>query len=76
MALSAVIVLALSIVGAAVAITNGVRDGSDHPNVGAFLVQRPSGWRVLCTGALVAPRVFLTASHCTSYAEANGWTVG
>jgi secreted trypsin-like serine protease len=76
MALVAVIVLALSSVGAAVAITNGVHDGSDHPNVGAFLVQRPSGWRVLCTGALVAPRVFLTASHCTSYAEANGWTVG
>lgn len=76
MALVAVVVVALSAVGAAVAITNGVHDGNDHPNVGAFLVERPSGWRVLCTGALVAPRVFLTASHCTSYAEANGWTVG
>lgn len=75
-ALLAAVVVALSVVGAALAITNGVRDGNDHPNVGAFLVQRSSGWRALCTGALVAPRVFLTASHCTSYAEANGWTVG
>ena len=32
-------------------------------------------WQLLCTGALVSPRVFLTASHCTSYAEANGWPV-
>ena len=44
--------------------------------MGAFLVQRPTGWRVLCTGSLVAPRVFLTASHCTTYADAQGWTVG
>jgi secreted trypsin-like serine protease len=68
--------LALAVTGTAAAITNGAPDGTNHPNVGAFLVQRPSGWRVLCTGTLVAPRVFLTASHCTSYAEANGWTVG
>lgn len=32
-------------------------------------------WQLLCTGTLVSPRVFLTASHCTSYAEANGWPV-
>ena len=51
-------------------------DGNAHPNVGAFLVQRPAGWRVLCTGSLVAPRVFLTASHCTSFADEQGWTVG
>src|SRR3954454_17229496 len=76
LALAAVMAVGLSIAAGALAITNGVRDGNDHPNVGAFLVQRPSGWRVLCTGALVAPRVFLTASHCTSYADANGWTVG
>ena len=68
--------LALAITGTAAAITNGAPDGTNHPNVGAFLVQRPSGWRVLCTGTLVAPRVFLTASHCTSFADANGLTVG
>jgi secreted trypsin-like serine protease len=76
MALAAAVVVALSAVGAALAITNGELDGNAHPNVGAFLVQRPAGWRVLCTGSLVAPRVFLTASHCTSYADENGWTVG
>ena len=68
--------LALGAVTGALAITNGVRDGNGHPNVGAFLVQRPSGWRVLCTGSLVAPRVFLTASHCTSFAEEQGLQVG
>jgi secreted trypsin-like serine protease len=71
-----VLAVALTAVAVAPAITNGVPDGDAHPNVGAFLVQRPSGWRVLCTGSLVAPRVFLTASHCTSFAEANGWPVG
>jgi len=68
--------LALVVVSAAIGITNGVRDGNAHPNVGAFLVQRPAGWRVLCTGSLVAPRVFLTASHCTSFADEQGWQVG
>ena len=75
-ALAVAIVAALSAVAAALAITNGELDGNAHPNVGAFLVQRPAGWRVLCTGSLVAPRVFLTASHCTSYADEQGWTVG
>ena len=75
-ALCAAVLTVLSAASAAFAITNGTRDGNQHPNVSAFLVQRPSGWRVLCTGALVAPRVFLTASHCTTYADANGWTVG
>ena len=74
-ALVAAGVLALAVVSTAVAITNGVRDGNAHPNVGAFLVKRGDNWRVLCTGSLVAPRVFLTASHCTSYADANGWQV-
>jgi len=75
-ALAVAIVAALSVVGAALAITNGELDGNAHPNVGAFLVQRPTGWSVLCTGSLVAPRVFLTASHCTSFADEQGLTVG
>jgi secreted trypsin-like serine protease len=74
-ALAAAVAVAFGATAGALAITNGTRDGNGHPNVGAFLVKRPSGWRVLCTGSLVAPRVFLTASHCTSYAEANGWEV-
>jgi secreted trypsin-like serine protease len=53
------------------AITNGEFDGNDHPNVGAFLWDgNHDGVRtVLCTGSLVAPRVFVTASHCTEFAD-------
>jgi secreted trypsin-like serine protease len=63
--------LALALPGAA--ITNGELDGNGHPSVGAYLVKVSGEWRLLCTGTLVSPRVFLTASHCTSFAEANGW---
>ena len=68
--------LALVVVSAATGITNGVRDGNAHPNVGAFLVHTSSGWQVVCTGSLVAPRVFLTASHCTSFTDSTGLQVG
>ncbi len=54
------------------AITYGVIDtGNLYPNVGAFMVERPDGSRIspLCTGTLVTPNVFLTASHCTIYFE-------
>jgi hypothetical protein len=39
-------------------------------NTGAFIVKAPDG-RIfpLCTGSLIAPSVFLTASHCTAYYE-------
>ena len=57
------------------AITNGTFDGNQHPNVGAFLVEVRGAWRVLCTGTLVSPRVVLTASHCTEYADRNGWAI-
>jgi len=51
-------------------------DGNGHPNVGAFLVRRPperGGYlRIICSGTLVTPRLFLTASHCTAFAIALG----
>lgn len=65
--------LVLALPGAA--ITNGQLDGELHPSVGAFMVQIGGSWQLLCTGTLVSPQVFLTASHCTSAAEANGWPV-
>jgi secreted trypsin-like serine protease len=71
MAAAAAGALALALPGSA--ITNGTLDGEGHPSVGAYLVNIDGQWNVLCSGTLVSRRVFLTASHCTSYAEANGW---
>jgi secreted trypsin-like serine protease len=49
----------------AVAITGGELDGEGHPNVGLMIadIDGEPQWR--CTGTLIAPRVFLTAGHCT-----------
>jgi V8-like Glu-specific endopeptidase len=57
---------ACSIVGGALAITNGQPDGNGHPEVGALLAQHAfsDGTWEECTGTLIAPRVFLTAEHC------------
>ncbi len=69
------LVLALAIVGAASAITNGVPDGSNHPYVGLLVFDTLNeegvavpGWR--CSGALITPDVVLTAGHCTDGAVA------
>jgi len=51
-------------------------DGNAHPNVGAFLLPRlaDGSLRIICSGTLVTPRVFLTASHCTAFALSQGFT--
>lgn len=62
------------------AITYGFVDTTNaYPNVGAFIVQSPSGGSFpLCSGTLITPNVFLTASHCTasytSVLEPHGYT--
>jgi hypothetical protein len=68
----ALLVLLLA-VGAlpAAAITGGELDGDLHPNVGMLITEEIIDgelvrWR--CSGTLIAPRVFLTAGHCT-YAQ-------
>jgi len=53
------------------AITYGFVDTANtFSNTGAFIVKAPSG-RIfpICTGTLIAPAVFLTASHCTLFFE-------
>jgi V8-like Glu-specific endopeptidase len=64
-------VCALVAAGAALGITWGQRDGNAHPNVGAMMAywdpSTPNTLQELCTGTLVAPKVFLTAAHCTDY---------
>jgi hypothetical protein len=57
------------VVPRAAAITYGFADTQNvFSNVGAFIVVAPSG-RIapICSGTLISPTVFLTASHCTSY---------
>jgi len=54
----------------ATAITYGYIDSSNiFANTGAFLVRDPATGEVspICSGTMIAPNVFLTAGHCTSY---------
>lgn len=61
-------------VGPASAIVNGQLDGNLHPEVGALLAQymQPGPKNVVCSGSLIAPRVFLTAGHCTDLLQSIG----
>jgi secreted trypsin-like serine protease len=63
---------ALAVTAAANAILGGSLDGGRHPAAGALLVPGPDGLVPECSGVLVAPRVFLTAAHCTNAALADG----
>jgi secreted trypsin-like serine protease len=59
--------------GAEAITTNGFPDNGQHPEVGAIMVPARSGvgYAEVCSGTLVSPTVFLTASHCTSFLEAD-----
>src|SRR5215217_1225428 len=65
---------ALVAAGSAFAITYGSFDGNDHPSTGAMVYLSPTTgqYRIICTGSLVSPTVFLTASHCSAALEARG----
>ena len=60
--------------GPAGAITYGEPDGNTHRNVGAVIAEwrTPGVKEQLCSGTLIAPRVFLTAGHCTAFLESLG----
>jgi len=63
------------------AITYGFVDSNGtYSNAGAFIVKSPTTGQIfpICSGTLITPNVFLTASHCTSYFSQElapiGWT--
>lgn len=52
------------------AITYGFVDSNNtYSNAGAFIVKSPSTGQIfpICSGTLITPNVFLTASHCTAF---------
>jgi V8-like Glu-specific endopeptidase len=55
-------------------IVNGTPDvANTYSNVGAFIVRVPNGQIFpICSGTLIAPTAFLTASHCTAFFESLG----
>jgi hypothetical protein len=67
-ALAALVVVAgLAVAGSAQAITFGQPDGNRHPQVGGLVAEwrEPGTPDLFCSGTLISPTVFLTASHCT-----------
>src|SRR5918993_445893 len=71
-ALLLTLMLALSTIGAASAVTDGELDGNRHPYVGLMVAQDAKGnplWR--CSGTLLNSTLFLTAGHCTEAPAAH-----
>jgi len=61
-----VAMLLLSTVSIALAVTYGEPDGDGHPYVGlAFFYDKDDVYLWRCSGTLIAPKVFVTAGHCT-----------
>jgi secreted trypsin-like serine protease len=57
------------------AITGGTLDGTAHPNVGVLVADFPGQpASPVCSATLVAPKVVLTAGHCTTQLSADGAT--
>src|SRR5688572_17375395 len=71
-ALLLTLMLSLSTIGAASAVTDGELDGNRHPYVGLMVAQDANGnplWR--CSGTLLNSTLFLTAGHCTESPAAH-----
>jgi len=68
--------LAMVVASPAQAITYGYADGELHPQTGAMAQDtRGDGvLRQICSGSLISSTVYLTAAHCTSYLESEGFT--
>jgi hypothetical protein len=65
-AITAAVIMLMVVVAPAFAITFGEPDGNAHPYVGSMVIRDVDGTLYqVCSGTLIAPQVFLTASHCT-----------
>jgi len=58
------LVLVLSFVGVAGAVTDGELDGDGHPNVVLILMEVDGEPAYRCSGTMIAPTYVLTAGHC------------
>jgi hypothetical protein len=70
--LAAALALVAVPVASLLAITYGFVDtNGTYSNTGAFIVKSPTTGQIfpICSGTLIAPDVFLTASHCTLFFE-------
>ena len=66
------LVAALAVASPAEAIIHGHPDGDRHPYVGMTFNDE-----FVCSGTLIAPKVFLTAGHCADFlrvpSQGQGW---
>ncbi len=64
--LSLIVILLFASSTPARAISYGEFDDTTHPNVGSIVIRLDGVLYQWCSGTLISPTVFLTASHCTA----------